>query len=33
MNSKEEVMNLEIENVWKEMQEITRSRKAANELF
>lgn len=26
-------MNLEIENVWKEMQEIGRSRKAANELF
>ena len=30
---KEEIMNLDIEQVWKEMEEIGRSKKAAHELF
>lgn len=33
LKSKEDVMNFDIENIWKEMEEIGRSKKAADGLF
>lgn len=33
LRSKEDFLNFSIENIWKEMEEINRSKKAAQELF
>ncbi len=33
LKSKDDIMNLNIEDIWKEMEEIKRSKNAAQELF
>jgi hypothetical protein len=33
VKNKEEIMNLNIEDIWKEMEEIKRSKNAAHDLF